>query len=312
MFTDIAKAINESNNIIILPHKSVDGDCLGSSYALKLGLLKLGKNAQVIVEEKDKDAKFFAIIKDAECFVEVPDLVIAVDCGDIDRIDSRRGIFDSCENTVNIDHHGTNDGYAKLNFVDACASATGEIIFKLLKFLQVEIDDNIAQNLYIAISFDSGRFSYSNTTCETHKIAGELIQYNFDFPYLNAFIFDTNSQKELVLIKEALKTLEVLADGKIASVTVSEKVIKKYKATDSELGGIVNYPRSIDTVQIAFYFKEQKDGVKVSMRSNGPDVSKIAKKYGGGGHERASGCTLNMPVKKAKKIMYDEAMAVIC
>ncbi|MBQ7075411.1 MAG: bifunctional oligoribonuclease/PAP phosphatase NrnA [Clostridia bacterium] len=312
MFTDIAKAINESNNIIILPHKSVDGDCLGSSYALKLGLLKLGKNAQVIVEEKDKDAKFFVIIKDKESCAQNPDLVIAVDCGDIDRLESRRGIFDSCENTVNIDHHGTNDGYAKLNFVDACASATGEIIFKLLKFLQVEIDDNIAQNLYIAISSDSGRFSYSNTTCETHEIAGELIQYNFDFPYLNAFIFDTNSQKELVLIKEALKTLEVLADGKIASVTVSEKVIKKYKATDSELGGIVNYPRSIDTVQIAFYFKEQKDGVKVSMRSNGPDVSKIAKKYGGGGHERASGCTLNMPVKKAKKIMYDEAMAVIC
>ena len=312
MFTDIAKAINESNNIIILPHKSVDGDCLGSSYALKLGLLKLGKNAQVIVEEKDKDAKFFVIIKDKESCAQNPDLVIAVDCGDIDRLESRRGIFDSCENTVNIDHHGTNDGYAKLNFVDACASATGEIIFKLLKFLQVEIDDNIAQNLYIAISSDSGRFSYSNTTCETHEIAGELIQYNFDFPYLNAFIFDTNSQKELVLIKEALKTLEVLADGKIASVTVSEKVIKKYKATDSELGGIVNYPRCIDTVQIAFYFKEQKDGVKVSMRSNGPDVSKIAKKYGGGGHERASGCTLNMPVKKAKKIMYDEAMAVIC
>ncbi len=312
MFTDIANAIKSSNNIIILPHKSVDGDCLGSSYALKLGLLKLGKNAQVVVEEKDKDSKFFGIIKDKESCAQNPDLVIAVDCGDIDRLESRRDIFCSCENTVNIDHHGTNDGFAKINYIDAKASATGEIICSLLEFLKVDIDEDIAQNLYIAISSDSGRFSYSNTTKKTHEIAGKLIGYNIDFPYLNAYIFDKNSKKELLLAKEALKTLEVVAEGKIASVTVSEKVIKKYKANDSELGGIVNYPRSIDTVQIAFYFKEVDGGVKVSMRSTGPDVSKIAKKYGGGGHERASGCTLNTSVKKAKKIMYNEAMAVIC
>ena len=261
MFTDIANAIKTSNNIIILPHKSVDGDCLGSSYALKLGLLKMGKNAEVIVEEKDKDAKFFTIIKDAVSTVSTPDLVIAVDCGDIDRLQSRCDIFKSCEKMVNIDHHGTNDGFAMFNYIDAKSSATGEIIYCLLEYLQVDIDDDIAQNLYIAISSDSGRFSYSNTTLRTHEIAGKLIGFNFDFSYINAFIFDTNSQKELLLAKEALSTLEVLADGKIASVTVTKKVINKYKATDSELGGIVNYPRSIDTVKIAFYFKEVDGGI---------------------------------------------------
>lgn len=312
MFTDIAKLIENSSDIIILPHKSVDGDSLGSAFGLKLGLLKLGKNAEVIVEENDKGAKFFSIIKDAVSKVDKPDLVISVDCGDIERIDTRKEIFLCCKKTINIDHHDTNEGFANVNYIDAKASSTGEIIYDLLKFMGVEIDNDIAQNLYVAISSDTGRFMYSNTTKHTHEIAGELVCYNIDFPAINSFIFDTKTQRELLLTKEALDTLEVVADGKIASVTITKKVIKKYDATDSELGGLVNYPRSIDTVLIGLYFKETENGIKVSMRSNGANVASIAKKYGGGGHIRAAGCTVDLPLKKAKQIMYNEAMALIC
>ncbi len=311
MFNEVVSAIEKSKKILICPHKNVDGDGLGSAYALKLALLKIGKEAQVEIEQRDCNNRILKIIKDIETEAFEPDLIIAVDCGDVERLGDRAKRFTEFDNTVNIDHHGTNVGYARVNYVDGCAAAAGEIIFDLIKYMNITIDDEIASNLYVAISSDTGGFAYSNTTAHTHSVAGELIGFNIDFPAINAYLFHTNTNRELMLIKEALDTLEVIADGKIASVTVTKAVIDKYNATDSELGGIVDYPRSIDTVIIAFYFKEFDGGVKVSMRSTGPDVSAIAVKYGGGGHIRASGCAINKPIDEVKKMLYADAVSVI-
>jgi len=311
MFSNVVSVIEKSKRILIYPHKSVDGDCLGSAYALKLALLKIGKLAQVEYEQSELDNRIMKVIKDTEVKTFEPDLIIAVDCGDMDRLGTRKERFVSFGNTVNIDHHGTNIGYAKVNYVDGNAAATGEIIFDLLKFMNIELDDEIANNLYVAISSDTGGFAYSNTTAHTHLVAGELIGFNIDFPAINAYLFHTKTSRELMLAKDALETLEILADGRIASVTLTKDVIEKYGATDSELGGLVDYPRSIDTVMIAFYFKETDGGVKVSMRSTGADVSAIAVKHGGGGHIRASGCTINKPLSEVKELLYADAVSVI-
>ncbi len=311
MFKDIAEVIEKSEKIYIYPHKSVDGDCLGSAYALKLALLKLGKKAEVKYEENELDNRVIKVICDSEAYAFEPDLIIAVDCADTDRLGSREEGFKAFNNTICIDHHGTNPKYAMVNYVDGSAAAAGEIVFDLIKYLGVEIDKAIANNLYVAIASDTGGFAYSNTTPKTHKKAAELIETGIDFPYINAYLFNTNTNRELILTREALNNLEVIADGKIASVTITKDIIEKYNATDSELGGLVNYPRSLDTVKIAFYFKENNEGVKVSMRSTEADVAKIAQKFGGGGHKRASGCFIAKPLSEVKKLLYDEALVSI-
>lgn len=311
MLKEIALKINQSERIFIFPHKNVDGDCMGSAYALKLAIIGMGKQAEVIIEPSDTPNRYTKIIKDKKVSPFEPDLMIAVDCGDLERLQTRKEMFESFSETVNVDHHGTNEGYAKLNFVDPSASASGEIVYELIKLLGVEMNSDIAFNLYTAISSDTGCFSYSNTTPRTHDIAGELIKIGIDFPYINAYLFKTNTRRELLFIMEALKTLEVSEDGKIASVTVTKEVIEKYNALDSELGGIVDYPKSLDTVLISVYFKEKEDGVKVSMRSKDADVAKIAVKFGGGGHIRASGCFIKKPLCEVKKLIYAEAAAAI-
>lgn len=311
MFKDIASLIEKSENILIFPHKSVDGDCLGSAYALKLALIKMGKLAEVKYEQNELDNRIMKVICDKEVSGFTPDLIIAVDCADTDRLGSREEQFVSFGNTVCIDHHGTNPKYAGVNFVDANAAATGEIIFDLIKYLGISIDKEIANNLYVAISADTGGFAYSNTTKQTHIKAGELIEYGIDFSYINAYLFNTYTSRELIFANVALSNLEILADGKICSVTVPYETIEKYNATDSELGGLVNYPRSLDTCEIAFYFKEQKNGVKVSMRSVNANVAEIAQKFGGGGHIRASGVFIEKPLAEVKKLLYDEALQVI-
>ena len=311
MFKEVVSAIEKSEKILIYPHKSVDGDCLGSAYALKLALLKTGRLAQVEYEPNEADNRIMKVIRDVEVAEFEPDLIIAVDCGDADRMGTRAERFLKFENTVNIDHHGTNVGYAKVNYVDGKAAAAGEIIYDLLKYMNISIDDDIANNLYVAISSDTGGFAYSNTTHHTHSIAGELIGFDIDFPAINAYLFRTKTYRELMLAKEALDTMEVLADGKVASVTITKEVVDKYDAKDSELGGLVDYPRSLDTVMIALYFKEIDGGVKVSMRSTGTDVSAIAVKHGGGGHIRASGCTINKPLCEVKKMIYDDVLSEV-
>ena len=311
MLEKIAEKIRESERIFIFPHKSVDGDCLGSSYALKLALLNMGKQAEVIIEPTDSVNRYTKLLKDATCDKFTPDLMVAVDCGDLERLGTRKEMFETFADTVNIDHHGTNPGYAKLNHVDPDAAAAGELVYKLLIIMGAEITADIAFNLYTAISSDTGSFAYSNTTPQTHEIAGELIKTGINFPYINSYLFATNTLRELKLAEEALKTLETVCNGKIASVTVTKEVIEKYNVQDSELGGLVDYPKSLDTARIALYFKEKDNGVKVRFRSKGDDVAKIAVKFGGGGHVRASGCFIEKPLAEVKKLIYAEAEAAI-
>lgn len=177
MFEHIKEAIEKSNEILILPHKNADGDCLGSSYALKLALLSLGKKAEVILEPGEDNERICKILYGTEkCDVQNSDLVIAVDCGDLERIGTRGEIFLNCDETISIDHHKTNTKYAKYNLVDSCASAAGELIYELIGVLGATVTKEIASDLYAAIASDSGRFSYSNTTPKTMRIGADLIE----------------------------------------------------------------------------------------------------------------------------------------
>ncbi len=312
MLKKIADVIKKAKNVIILPHKSADGDCLGSAFALRLILEQTGKNASVILEEENP--KLCGIL-----FGTQPqalngfDMAIAVDCGDIERLGNRREIFNSCPVTVNIDHHGTNDGFARYNYVDSNSAATGQIIYELMEFLGAVLTLEIANNLYVAISSDTGCFAYSNTTAKTHNIAAKLLETGINHSEINEELFGKNSMAKIMLMRDALNSFETYDDGKIAVVSITREQIKTSGAAEEDTGGLINLPRSLETAMVAICLKEslEDDFVKVGFRSNSVDVSEIAKSLGGGGHVRASGCNIKGSIESVKKAVLKATRKVL-
>ena len=310
MFTDISNAIKNSRNILIIPHYNADGDCLGSSYALKLLLQELGKKADVILDENDCEHRILKILDGVSCKNEAftPDLVISVDCADKQRMGTRVRAFDACECTINLDHHITNDKFATYNFVNPIASATGEIIYELAQFMNVPLTTQIVNNIYIAIVSDTGGFAYSNTKPHTHSIAAQLLEYGINSAFISSYLFEMNSKKRLELMKLAYNSLETFYGDKIAIVSITDDDMKKLDANDDDAGSFVNIPRSLETAIVSMSFRELPEGfVKVSIRSQLVDAANMARQYGGGGHERAAGCTVKGTLEEVKQKLVSEA-----
>ena len=310
MFTDISDAIKRSEKILIIPHYNADGDCLGSSYALKLILEELGKKADVILDEKDCEHRILKILDGVGCKNEayVPDLVIAVDCADKQRMGTRVTAFDTCEKTINLDHHITNDKYATYNFVNPEAAATGEIIYELAQFMNINFTTQIVNNIYIAIVSDTGGFAYSNTKPHTHSIAAQLLEYGINNAFISSYLFELNSKKRIQLMKLAYNSFETFYDDRIAVVSITDKQMKMMGANDSDAGSFVNIPRSLEGSIVSMSFRELSDGnVKVSIRSQLVDAAKLAQQFGGGGHARAAGCTVKGTLNEVKKKLVTEA-----
>lgn len=302
----VCEKIKEGNNIAIIPHISVDGDCLGSSFALFLALKKIGKKVTVLLEENiPKTLKFLKgeyLLLDELCTSTVFDTVICVDSSDEKRINKRAFLLEKGE-SINIDHHITNTKYAKINYVDSSCSATGEIIFNIINCLEIAIDTDIATNLYTAIASDTGGFRYSNTTAVTHNIAASLIDTGIDIARINRMIFDTISLSKLKLISGAIDSIELYENGKIAVIALNRESIDKAGALEEDMDGLSAFPRSIEGVEVGIILNENDNGkIRISFRSNEYiDVSKIAMLFGGGGHKKAGGCTLEKDMQSAKR-----------
>jgi phosphoesterase RecJ-like protein len=170
---------------------------------------------------------------------------------------------------VNIDHHITNKHFARINHVDSNSSATGEIVFQLLKLMNLRLDAEVSTCLYTAITTDTGSFRYSNTTSETHRIAGELIDNGADVANISKEVFDTNSLEKIRLMGAAINALEFYGDGRIAFISINDAVFQKTGAKEEDFDGIVNIARNVSGVEAAAVFREKSPNeVKVSLRSN--------------------------------------------
>ncbi|WIF94683.1 DHH family phosphoesterase [Caminicella sporogenes] len=299
-------------NIIILPHILPDGDTIGSSIALFYALKKLEKRVYIILNDKlPSNLKFLnanskiITTEDFEKLSIKPDLIITVDSSDIDRLGDRAYLLDLCSEVLNIDHHSTNTNYGKYNLVNSKAAACGEIIYELLKKLKIYIDKDIATALYVALSTDTGSFKYSNTTPSTLRIAADLIEKDIDFSFINTELYQNKPINKIKLLSDVLNSLELHFDGKLAVIYVTNDMLKKNKIDISDTDGIIEYARDIEGVNIAVLLKEFSDNtIKVSLRSKYDfDVSIIAKKFGGGGHKKAAGCTIYDTIDNVKNIL---------
>lgn len=291
----------------LFSHVSPDGDSLGSMLALGLALESLGKkisyyNAGPIPE----NLKFLpGVNKISNSWPEeLPEVLIFIDCAEAERaFGTINSEFIKDKQIINIDHHVSNNKFGTINWVDSKAAATGEMIYFLLKKMGVAISYDIAINLYTAIITDTGRFSYSNTTPDSFKIAAQLIKTGIDLAAINHIIFERKTLPQIKLLRKALTNLELLHNNSIAVIVLSQRDFLESGADENLSEGLVNYARSIEQVEAAVLIKELEDNeIKVSFRSNSwLDVNRVASRFGGGGHIRASGCTIYRPLKEAVK-----------
>ncbi len=301
--TDAATKIRAANKILITAHIQPDGDAIGSTLAAMMILRSLGKNAQVFIDDTVRRnlqvLPHFEEIRrpvDGETFDA--DLLLILDTSP-DRIGNVSKLTDAP--ILNVDHHVTNTSEGVDLYDEPKAAATCEIIYKLARELGAKITPDIATCLYAGLATDTGFFQFSNTQADTLAIAAELIRCGVS-PNFISEQFEMKTLAEVRGLAAALNSLKIFYDGKVAGMTLDHATAKKFDSTE----GFIDEIRVIDTVDVAFLITEKAPNVcRVSMRSKGVNVSKIAAELGGGGHIRAAGCTLKMPLADAEKILIE-------
>lgn len=311
-YSDLLRLINNSSSISIVSHINPDGDNLGSLLGFGLSLIAYGKSVDLV--EPDiipEDYRFLPGIEKLSGYGEQReniDLLIVLDSSDPTRLGDNEHLINSAKVVVNIDHHISNSQFGDLNIIDTKASSTGEIVFIAIEKLKLPMDDKIATCIYTAISTDTGRFSYQSVTQETHRIAAKLYELGIDGYDINRNLYQNRSLKRTRLFAIALSEMKLLFDGRVAVVTVTQKMLEDSGASMEDTEGIVEFLRDTDSVEAACLLKEIKtEVVKASIRTKETiDANAICSAFGGGGHIRASGCTLNADTTEAEKLVVDE------
>jgi phosphoesterase RecJ-like protein len=297
-FAEIAAALRAAKRIAVLSHVRPDGDALGSQLALGISLRQLGK--EVAIWNEDGMLEKYSFMPCAELLVRPPaapqefDLGVALDTAVQNRL-GKAGEAVRAPTWINIDHHPTNPRYGDLNYIEPNAPATGQILYELLALQDLPINVEIAENLFVAISTDTGSFQYPNTTAHTFEIAAELVNCGVKVGRVSQLLYENYPRRRIELLREVLATMRFEASGKVASFSLSLAVAAKLGVKPEDNEGLIDHLRAIRGVVVAVFFEELPEGkVRVSMRSKSEaaDVAAIAHRFGGGGHVLAAGARL--------------------
>lgn len=310
---ELISLIKESNSFLIASHLNPDGDALGASIALAIALKSLGKDVQVINRDNvPADLRFlpFSDILTQNVPEREFDLLFIVDCNTIERTGLKNI---KAKKSVIVDHHILPDNVSEIwdietmrrSMVETGAAATGELVFMILTELGVQIDKDIATNLYTTLLFDTGGFRYSNTTPEALHIASKLVAAGAEPWWISRELYESVPYNAIKLLASAYATIE--KEGSIAWITVTQEMLKETGTTSEDTENFVDQPRKIKGVEVAVFFREDaKETIKVSLRSKGRiDVQKIVAPFGGGGHAPAAGCSINAPLMEVKNMILD-------
>jgi len=306
---NIIEEIDKAKSIVILTHEMPDGDAIGSSLALYAGLKQLGKDADVVIPEYSKTFEFLPNIKEIkeEGKNENYDLAIALDCGDIKRLNGFASCFENANTTISIDHHSSNTMFADYNFVNPMAPAASQILIVVLEALGIIIDKDIGTCLLTGIITDTGGFKYEGVTAETFEFVAELLSKGVNVSNVYKKVLQTVSKKRFSLMQIAMNRIEFLEDGKLTFTYITKEDEEKVGAGNNEHDGIVEIGRDIEGVEVSIFLRETENGYKISLRSNEyVNVSDICLIFGGGGHVRAAGGNINLPFEQAKEKIIQE------
>lgn len=315
-FTEIAEELEKARNVVIFPHILMDGDALGSAAALCKALRLKGKESVILIEDKIPDYLMF--LDKGYCTYDQDackdaDICLCIDCGELKRFPKRKEVFESGKKKICVDHHPTSPGIGDLNHIDGSAAATGELVFDLIREMHVEPDVEISNAIFAAITTDTGNFQYSNTTKRSHEIVMALYDHGLDAYATSVALYENESLEKISLMSKVMSQCEVIADGKAIVASVSQQLLEETGARMEDTEGIVGTMRSIRGVDIAVLIKEkEKNNIKVSLRAKEGNVADIAVKFGGGGHEKAAGCTIREDLDSARKKVVKEVMESLC
>ena len=292
MLSQVVELIENKQSFAITTHVRPDGDGVGSSLGLCWLLRSLGKDAEVVL--RDEIPVSYITLPGADEIRQVAeingkyDAVFVIECSDL----SRPGIEGlEAQVTVNIDHHSTSEHFGTINWIDATASAVGEMIYNLCKAIGGRISKEIAECIYLAIVSDTGSFHFSNTTDRTLKVASELIKVGVKPAQISEVIYNSYPWSRIELLRQVLDTVRRDKTGKIAVMRQTLEMADNAEAVDGDNNGFVNIPLAAKDVEAVLYMREVKpEAYRVSLRSKGDiNVARVAEKFGGGGHRNASG-----------------------
>ena len=317
-FDEIGRVLREHDQFAILSHVRPDGDALGCQIALALSLQQLGKEVRVWNEEGMLEK--YSFLPRAELLNKPPaapedvDVAIALDTAIQNRLGTAFAAVRSAKMWINIDHHLSNPGYGDLVYVDPTAPATGQIIFDLIKNQGFPFNREIAENLFAAISTDTGSFQYPKTSARTFEIAAQLVCTGIDVGRLNQQLYENYPRRRIELLRELLGTMRFASGDRVASFSLSLKTAAALQVLPEDNEGLIDHLREIRGVIVAVFFEELSDGkVRVSMRSktDAIDVCVICQKFGGGGHTLAAGARVRGTLAEVEQRVLEEICDVV-
>ena len=298
---EVLEEIEGARRFLLVTHENPDGDAIGSLVAMRGVLQQLGKNVVMFLAPDELPLPYEYRFLDLDGLVtELPDdlsdrVVVFLDCGNIDR-NPIAGAWSDGAHVLNIDHHHDNTRFGTVNWVDDDASCTAELVWCLMRDLDVEPTITIAEALYVGLVTDTGRFMYENTGARAHVMAAELIDIGVDVAGVYKRLYEDMPFAKLELLSRALAHIERYDDGALTIARLTRDDFRLAGAEESYSEGVIDHLRSVAGTKVAAISRELlAEGAtgrkKVSLRATGNDidVSAIARAGGGGGHRRAAG-----------------------
>jgi phosphoesterase RecJ-like protein len=306
-FDIISNALRDARTVGVASHIRPDADALGSTIAFALWLRDCGKEVTAYNEE-GSTSKFHYL--PCHEIVSLPpatpqkfDVFVALDTSVKNRLGTVNKAIAPGTTILNIDHHISNENYGNVNFIDASAPATGQILLEFFQHVGARVSAEMATNLFAAISTDTGSFQYAGTNERTFAAASHLISCGVDVPGLSRAMYDSQPRRRFELLRHALNTAEFHCDDRIATFSLPMDLVERLKVLPEDNEGIIDHLRSIDGVEAAVFFEELPEGkVRVSARSKFPriDVCKVCKQFEGGGHAMAAGARVDGTLAQVK------------
>lgn len=307
MLRRISDIIGRHRAFLITSHERLDGDALGSELALFHLLQGLGK--EVAVYNQDPTPENYRFLNGSSGIVhDFPahqpfDVAFVLDCSELKRVGRESARIGSIPNLVNIDHHVSNGGFCDVRLIDPQASSTGELVFRLVREMNLAVTGEMATCLYTAILTDTGGFRYGNTRRATFLTAAELMDAGANPQWISENVYEADSPARIRLLGAVLPSLALEEGGRVGSLAVMQRELADAGALPEHTEGFVDLPRSIRGVEISVLYAELPDGgFKLSLRSKGNvNVERVARAFGGGGHTNAAGCRLNGELSEIRR-----------
>ena len=309
---ECAAFLLEHDNYTILSHRRPDGDTVGSSAALCLGLRSLGKKAHVLYNEEVSDRFRWLHEGLTKPEAEADDVIVSTDVASPGMLPRA---FEHLLGKIalRIDHHSAATSFTDCELVDGGSASCAELVWDVLEAMGVSMDAAIADAVYVGVSTDTGCFRFSNTTAHTFATAAQCARAGARVYGLNQVLFETNTLGRLRMQAWIVDHMQLLSCGSLALVAIPRAVEEQLGVTEDDMDNISSFPRTIAGVCMAATLRETREGdVKLSVRAvPGYDATKVTVKFGGGGHKGAAGASIKLPLEEAVKAV-SEAMCSQC